>query len=119
MTAIAWHLGADPSVVTPSTQFMRASILAQIGVDGLDVLMENLKASLEDHRYLKEVFVRQLAEIVVRFRLPEPELRKVRLLAANTIVALENPKASKAVTRRNQVIRSLTSTRLKVRAGDI
>lgn len=111
-------IGDDPAKTDPSVQFMRGSILAQIGVDGLDAIMQPLRQALKNHRYLEEVFVRQLAEIVVRFRLPPKQLANVRLLAANAIIDLEKPKPGKAVQRRNQVIQSLTSGRLRVRAGE-
>lgn len=99
-------------------QFMRASILSQMGVDGIAEVLKRLRGILKGHRYLEEVLVRQLAEIVVRFRLPDAELKSVRLLAANTMVDLEKSKGRKAAARRSELITSLTSARLKVRAGD-
>ncbi|KQM19258.1 hypothetical protein ASE49_03115 [Novosphingobium sp. Leaf2] len=107
-------IGSEAGEISAVQQFMRAAILAQLGVDGLSKIVALAADKFADKGFLSSVFVRMLSEVVVRFRLPEAELRDIRLTAADAITRLEGKTGQRAAVRRGQVIESLTSTRRKV-----
>lgn len=102
---------------SPSSQFFRGAILAQLGVDDLPDILKGVAKAIEGKRYLQEVFFRLLAEVVIRYRLPESERLKLSNLAADLRVELEGQKGTRAVRRKSAVMRSLESSRLRVQVS--
>ncbi|RYE70252.1 MAG: metallophosphoesterase [Rhizobiaceae bacterium] len=111
-------IGADTDDFSAGQQFMRASILSQLGVDGLDKIVEQAAATFSDKGYLSSVFVRLLSEIVVRFRLPESDLQGIRLVAADAIARIEGKTGQNAARRKGQVIEALTHKRMTLELMD-
>src|SRR5207249_315602 len=68
-----------------------------------------------ERRYLSEVLLRQLYELAIRYRLPEPELKKIKSLAADIPTRLESTPRTKVGKRRSEIIKNLTRSRLVVR----
>lgn len=123
---VSYHLGTEKLRVqledgisgvsrqTPASQFLRGAVLAQLGVDGLPEILESVAKSLKDSRYLQEVLFRLLAEVVVRYRLPERERLKISSLAADMRVNLEGATGSKASQRKGSVMKALDSSRIAI-----
>ncbi len=123
---VSYHLGTEKLRVqledgisgtarqSPASQFLRGAVLAQLGVDGLPEILESVSKSLKDSRYLQEVLFRLLAEVVVRYRLPERERHKISALAADIRVSLEGETGSKATRRKGSVMKALDSSRIAI-----
>lgn len=107
-------IGEGDDAASPAAQFFRAAILAQLGVDDLGEVLKKVSVALHGKRYLQEVFYRLLAEVVIRYRLPDDQIHKIKVVAADLMVTLEGKNGNKAVSRRNEVIKSLDSSRLRV-----
>jgi predicted MPP superfamily phosphohydrolase len=103
--------------ISAGQQFMRTAILAQLAVDELSVTVGKAAQSLEQNAYLNSVLIRMLSEIVVRFRLPEAELKSLRMIAADSITRLEGKTGNRAAQRKGQVIEAFTSNRRMAHLG--
>ena len=110
-------IGDDLSNTSASQQFMRAAILSQLGVDRLSEILEMASEFMREKRYLNSVFIRMLSEVVIRFRLPESELTKIKKIAANSIAGLEGRTGRNAASRKAEIIEMLSSNRRKVNLG--
>ena len=97
-----------------ASQFLRGAILAQLGVEGLPAILATVAKAISGKRYLQEVFFRLLAEVVVRYRLPEKERQKLKALAADVRIELEGVTGTDAARRKGSVMRALDTSRLKV-----
>ncbi len=110
-------IGNDIKVLSASQQFMRATILSQLGVDGLPDVVEKAAGILKDYNYLNAAFVRMLYEVVIRFRLPDADLSKIRLVAANTIAGIEGKTGQRAAARKAEIINLLSNNRRSMNLG--
>jgi hypothetical protein len=97
-----------------SRQFMRFAILSNLMAGDIGELAKKLSAQLTGHRYLRHVFARKLYDIAVRFRLPEPDYSKVRLLVGDLFVALGGVPQKEALGRKNRVLNALERQRLLI-----
>jgi len=105
-------IGSDDNTMSKGQQFMRATILAQLGVGRLDRVIKKVEPIFRETGFLNSVFIRMLSEIVVRFRLPDTELHEIRSVVGRSIASLEGKKGYKAAQRTGQVIESLSARRL-------
>lgn len=105
-------LGAEPETMSSGQQFIRASILSQLGVSDLDQIIKRVEPTFRDNGFLQSVFIRMLSEVVVRFRLPEGELKEIRSVVAESIASLEGKTGQRAAQRKGQIIESLSTRRM-------
>lgn len=107
-------IGASTDVVPIGQQFLRSAVLAQLGVERLSEVVGAAAFRIRSRRYLSDVYVRLLAEIAVRYRLPADELQKVRQLAAEMRAEVEGSSGQRAARRRSEIVESLNHARLRL-----
>ena len=110
-------IGDSFDKLSAGQQFMRTAILAQLAVDDLSAVVGKASQSLQQRPYLNSVLIRMLSEVVIRFRLPEQELKSIRAIAADLITRLEGKTGNRAAQRKGKIIESFTSTRRMAQLG--
>lgn len=78
---LADGIGTDK--LGPSDQLLRALLLAEIGVPGISKILKDAASKLKDNRFLRNVLMRKLYDVAIRYRLERGELEDVRNLAGD------------------------------------
>lgn len=114
---LAHGVGGDITETPAREQLLRVGLLSLLGSEGVADKLSDVGGLLKGNRYLSEVLLRQLYELAIRYRLDDAELSKVKKLAAQTATELESLPPKKRASRRSEIIRSLTKSRLLVEMG--
>ena len=107
-------VGDDLSSTSAREQFVRVGLLSLLGTEGVADKLAAVRGKLRGKRYLSEALLKQLSELAIRYRLDETELTKVKRLAGDLVIELEAVPPDQRLRRRDEVIQSLTRSRLIV-----
>ncbi|MBO9500669.1 metallophosphoesterase [Brevundimonas sp. A19_0] len=90
-------------------QLMKFNILADQGTKGIASLAQEVGKAVQGSRYLSNVLVRKLHELVGRYALSEPELERLREVTADTVVRIEGATGRKAGERKGKLMAAYRS----------
>ncbi|KZC01275.1 metallophosphoesterase [Methylobacterium radiotolerans] len=98
-------------------QFLRMSILADLGVPGLPEVAKKASERMGDSQFLQHVLARKLYEVAVRFRLNKEELAEIRDIVGNSFIQLNNTPRGKQIASKNNIIAGMEQQRLQLKLG--
>jgi predicted MPP superfamily phosphohydrolase len=98
-----------------ASQFIRFCLLADLGLPGIGRAAQKTASALRSSRYLSNVLVRKLHELLLRFRLPEDEVTTVREITAELMVGLTGQRGRVAGDKKGDLINALRQRELAIK----
>jgi hypothetical protein len=98
-----------------ANQFIRFSLLADLGLPGIGRVAQKTAAVLKPSKYLANVLVRKFHELLLRFRLAEEDVEKVREITADVMVSLAGQRGRVAGERKGRMINSMKQRELTLK----
>jgi hypothetical protein len=99
---------------SPGQQFIRASVLADLGVKGIAEIAERVGTVMSSHKYLSHVFARKMYEIAVHYRLEKSEAARLDSVVGDMFAVSEKGQKGKSTKRKSDIINGIQQQKLQI-----